>query len=99
MCKPLQVTESQLELMNEPNCGDLRDKLVQPFPRVNNWAWLLKKESPTCTACLSYVFYNGLPYCVKDIQHNDTERREEAHRHLLAKQVEHNLAITDYKEK
>lgn len=74
MCKPLQVTLSQLETMNEKSCGDIRDKLVQPFPRVNNWAWLLKEENPRCTACLSYVGYNGKNYCVRDIQYEIRKR-------------------------
>jgi len=69
MCKYTAITISQLENVNEKPCGDLRDKLVQPFPRVDNWAWLLKGENPRCTACFSYVFFNGVPYCVKDIDY------------------------------
>lgn len=70
MCKPLQITESQLETMNEKSCGDLRGKLVQPFPRVNNWAWeLMQPINPNCTNCLSYVGLDGKDYCVKDIDY------------------------------
>jgi len=67
MCKSI-VTLSMLETINEKSCGDLRDKLIAPFPNVDNKAWLLKEPiNAKCSFCLGYVFYNEQNYCLKDV--------------------------------
>lgn len=69
-----KIPLSLLETINEKSCGDLRDKLVQPFPKVDNFAWLLNEENPKCVACLSYVYFNDKPYCVKDISYHSNPK-------------------------
>ena len=69
MCKSI-ITLSMLETINEKPCSEIRGDLVRIISKVDAWAWLLKEENPKCTACLSYIGYDGKNYCVKDIDYS-----------------------------
>jgi len=74
-----RITESQLETINERSCEELKIKLVKPFPRVDNLAWLLTEPTNVrCTSCLSYVYFNDKPYCVKDVVYQKTNGNVES---------------------